>query len=125
MSWIQQKVHRLRVDAHAVWLAARDPRTPLIAKLIGLLVAGYALSPIDLIPDFVPVLGLLDDIIILPIGIWFCTLFIPDPLWEEHLAKAEAETHRPVSLGGAIGVAAIWLGVAAVLALYLYSWRYW
>lgn len=125
MSWVTEKAHRLRVDAHAVWLAARDPRTPLLAKIIGVLVAGYALSPIDLIPDFVPVLGLVDDLLILPAGIWLCRLLIPDPLWEEHIALAEAETQRPVSLGGALGVAGIWLAVLALVALYLYSWRYW
>ena len=125
MSWIKDKAHRLRVDAHAIWLAVRDPRTPLLAKALGIFVAGYALSPIDLIPDFVPVLGLLDDLIILPLGIWLATLFIPDPIWEEYLAKAEEETHRPVSWRGAVGVILIWLAAAALVALYFYSWRYW
>ena len=61
-------VTRLRIEAHAVWLAARDPRTPWPARLLCLLIAAYALSPIDLIPDFIPVLGLLDDALLIPAG---------------------------------------------------------
>lgn len=125
MSWVQEKAHRLRVDAHAVWLAVRDPRTPLLAKLIGMAVAAYALSPIDLIPDFVPILGLLDDMVLIPFGIWLFLQFIPEPVWAEHLAVAETETQRPVSLRGAVGVVLIWLAVGLLVGLYLYSWRYW
>ena len=60
----------LKRDTHAVWLAARDPRTPWYATVLGVAVAAYALSPIDLIPDFIPVLGLLDDPLIVPLGLW-------------------------------------------------------
>jgi uncharacterized membrane protein YkvA (DUF1232 family) len=107
--------HRIRTEAHAVWLAVRDPRTPLYAKLFGLLVAAYALSPIDLIPDFVPVLGLLDDVILIPIGIWLFEKMIPREQFAEHRAKAEIATRRPVSWGGVLIVVAIW-GLLALLA---------
>lgn len=60
----------LKRDAHAVWLLARDPRTPWYAKAVALVVAAYALSPIDLIPDVIPVLGYLDDVILVPAGLW-------------------------------------------------------
>jgi uncharacterized membrane protein YkvA (DUF1232 family) len=60
----------IKRDAHALYLAARDPRVPWYAKALALCVAGYALSPIDLIPDFIPVLGYLDDLILVPLGIW-------------------------------------------------------
>ncbi len=123
--WIRERAHKLRVEAHAVWLAARDPRTPLFAKLIGLLVAAYGLSPIDLIPDFVPILGLLDDLIILPLGIWLFMTFIPDPIWAEYIAIAEKETERPVSWRGALGVIALWFASVALVGLYVFSWRYW
>lgn len=69
MGWARDLAHRVRVDAHAVWLAARDPRTPWYARGWGLLVAAYALSPIDLIPDFVPIIGMVDDVLLVPISL--------------------------------------------------------
>ncbi len=107
--------HRIRTEAHAVWLAARDPRTPLYAKLFGLLIAAYALSPIDLIPDFIPVLGLVDDVILIPIGVWLFEKMIPRDQFAEHRAKAEIATRRPVSWGGVLIVLTIW-GLIALLA---------
>ncbi len=106
--------HRIRTEAHAVWLAARDPRTPLAAKLVGLLVAAYALSPIDLIPDFIPVLGLVDDAILIPLGVWLFERLIPADQFAEHRARAAEETRRPVSWGGVLIVLAVW-GLAALL----------
>ncbi len=107
--------HRIRTEAHAVWLAARDPRTPLYAKLFGLLIAAYALSPIDLIPDFIPVLGLVDDVILIPIGVWLFEKMIPRDQFAEHRAMAEIATRRPVSWGGVLIVLTIW-GLIALLA---------
>lgn len=107
--------HRIRTEAHAVWLAVRDPRTPLAAKLVGLLVAAYALSPIDLIPDFIPVLGLLDDAVMIPLGVWLFEKLIPAELMAEHRAAAEIETRRPVSWAGVLIVVAIWAGVAVAV----------
>jgi uncharacterized membrane protein YkvA (DUF1232 family) len=107
--------HRIRTEAHAVWLAARDPRTPLYAKLFGLMIAAYALSPIDLIPDFIPVLGLVDDVILIPIGVWLFEKMIPRDQFAEHRAKAEIATRRPVSWGGVLIVLTIW-GLIALLA---------
>jgi len=104
--------HRIRTEAHAVWLAARDPRTPLAAKLVGLLVAAYALSPIDLIPDFIPVIGLLDDAILIPCGVWLFERLIPPALMAEHRAAAEIATRRPVSWPGVAIVVAIWAAAA-------------
>src|SRR3546814_5409987 len=81
-------------------------------------------SPIDLIPDFVPVLGFVDDLIILPLGIWLFTLMIPKPLWSEYRATAEAETQRPISLLGAAIVVAIWLALAVLIAFAVTNWQY-
>lgn len=125
MTRLKPWVRRVRVDAHAVWLAARDPRTPWPARLLGLLVAAYALSPIDLIPDFVPLLGLIDDLLLLPLGVWLFVRLVPEPLFQEHRATAEAASGRPVSRGGALLIVGIWLAAAMVIAAYLWSWRYW
>ena len=121
----RDRAHALRVDAHAVWLSARDPRVPWYAKLLGLLVTGYALSPIDLIPDFVPVLGLLDDAILIPAGIWLMLRLIPDDIFAEHRAAAEIASHRPVSRIGAAIVVLLWLAIVASLAWSIWSYRYW
>lgn len=110
--------HRVRTEAHAVWLAIRDPRTPLAARIVGILVAAYALSPIDLIPDFIPVLGLVDDAILIPLGIWLFERLIPAEQFAEHRAAAEEASQRPVSWGGI----AIVLGVWALLAWGVWSW---
>jgi uncharacterized membrane protein YkvA (DUF1232 family) len=108
-------IHRIRIEAHAVWLATRDPRTPLAAKLVGLLVAAYALSPIDLIPDFIPVLGLIDDAILIPLGVWLFERMVPRGLMAEHRATAEAAAKRPVSRWGVLIVVAIWALAAWLL----------
>ncbi|MFC3714046.1 YkvA family protein [Sphingoaurantiacus capsulatus] len=122
---LRDRAHALRVDAHAVWLSVRDPRTSWFAKLLGLLVTGYALSPIDLIPDFVPVLGLLDDAILIPIGIWLMLRLIPQEVFAEHRAAAEIASHRPVSRWGAAAIILLWTAIAASLAWSVYHYRYW
>src|SRR5215470_1229051 len=95
-------------DTHALSLAARDPRVPWYAKALALCVAGYALSPIDLIPDFVPVLGYLDDVIIVPLGILAVVRLIPPEIMAEHRSLAAAAQNRPVSRTAAIVIAIVW-----------------
>src|SRR3954464_9102413 len=107
-------------DVHAVYLAARDPRTPWYARAAAILVAAYALSPIDLIPDFIPVLGYLDDLLIVPLGIMLAVRLIPVALMVEFRAEAARRSGRPRSLAGALAIAAIWL-----LALALVAWLVW
>jgi len=107
--------HRLAVEAHAAWLAARDSRTPPLARLLAVAVAAYALSPIDLIPDFIPVLGWLDDLILVPIGLWAVRRLIPDPLWADLHAAAEAASERPSSRAGMIAILLIWAGLLTIL----------
>ena len=96
-------------DVHALYRAGRDPRVPWYAKALALCVAGYALSPIDLIPDFVPVLGYLDDVIIVPLGILLVVKLIPPEIMAEHRALAAAAQDRPTSRTAAIVIALIWL----------------
>jgi uncharacterized membrane protein YkvA (DUF1232 family) len=104
--------HRLRVEAHAVWLAIRDAETPWAARIVGLLVAAYALSPIDLIPDFIPVLGLIDDAVIIPAGLWLFRRLIPEAQLARHRAEAEAASERPSSKLGILLVVAVWIAAA-------------
>ena len=106
----------LKRDAHAVWLAARDPRTPWYAKAVALCVAAYAFSPIDLIPDFVPVLGYLDDLILVPAGLWLALKLVPPEVLAEHRAAAEEAARRPVSKVAAGIVIVAWMAVTAALA---------
>src|SRR6266480_6223858 len=101
-SRIRHWAHRLKRDVHAVYLAGRDPRVPWHAKALAVAVAGYALSPIDLIPDFIPVLGYLDDLIIVPFGILLVVRLIPSEIMAEHRELAEAAQKRPVSLTAGI-----------------------
>lgn len=105
-----------RRDALAVWLAARDPRTPWYAKALAFAVAAYAFSPIDLIPDFIPVLGLLDDLILLPLGLALVAALIPGPLIAELRAEAARRLDRPSSRFGAAIVCAVWLAALAAVA---------
>ncbi|MDH2325955.1 YkvA family protein [Cereibacter sp. SYSU M97828] len=104
---------RLRRDVVALWIAARDRRTPLAAKLVAGFVAAYALSPIDLIPDFIPVLGFVDDLIVLPLGIALVLRMIPPALMDEFRNTATAMT-KPKSLMAALGFVCVWMIVIFV-----------
>ena len=110
---------RLKIDAHAAWIAVRDRRTPWYARAIGVLVTAYALSPIDLIPDFIPVLGLLDDAILVPAGLWLFVRLVPAGLWEECRAQARAAAKRPTSTLGLVLVVLAWAGAALLCARWL------
>ena len=111
----------IRRDAHALYLAARDPRTPWYAKALAVAIAAYALSPIDLIPDFIPVLGLIDDLLIVPAGIALVVRLIPPAIIAEHRATAAAAADRPVSCVAAAAIVALWL--AALVLLAWVGWR--
>jgi uncharacterized membrane protein YkvA (DUF1232 family) len=112
----------IRRDVHALYLASRDPRVPWHAKVLALAVAGYALSPIDLIPDFIPVIGYLDDLIIVPIGILLVIRLVPAEVMAEHRELAEAAQDRPVSRGAAAAIIAIWMAACALVAWLV--WRH-
>jgi uncharacterized membrane protein YkvA (DUF1232 family) len=107
-------------DVVALWIAARDPRVPWYAKLAAGAVAAYGLSPIDLIPDFIPVLGYLDEVIILPLGILLVVKLIPAPLMDEFRQKAIRREDRPKSVSGLAAILAVWLSLAAWLV-----WLFW
>lgn len=103
---------RLKREVGALWLAARDPRVPLAAKVAAAAVAAYALSPIDLIPDFIPVLGYLDDLVLVPLGILLAVRLVPPALMAEF--RAEASARPPASRAGALAIVALWCGGLAI-----------
>ena len=114
---------RLKRDVLALWFCVRDPRTPPVARLIAACVAAYALSPIDLIPDFTPVIGYLDDLLILPLGIWLAIRCVPPAVLGDCRQKASdwfaARRPKPRSHAMAAVFVLVWLGV-----LWL-AWRWW
>lgn len=111
----------MKRDVHALHLAARDPRVPWYVKGLALAVASYALSPIDLIPDFIPVLGYVDDLIIVPLGMMLVVSLIPAEIMAEHRATAAA-ADKPVSTTAAAVIVALWLLVAAAVAWLIVRW---
>ncbi len=107
--WARQ----LKRDVVALWIAARDPRTPWLAKLVAAAVAGYALSPVDLIPDFIPILGYLDDLFIVPAGIALAVSLIPPAIMADFRRQADDLDGRPRSIAAAAVIVFIWLASIA------------
>ncbi|MGB3027411.1 YkvA family protein [Paradevosia shaoguanensis] len=118
---LRQWARSIKRDVIALYVAARDPRTPVIAKVVAGLVAAYALSPIDLIPDFIPVLGQVDDLIIVPLGIIAVVRLIPAPLMAEFRVRAGEIAERPSSRTAALAIAAIWVIAALLVFWWIYS----
>ena len=121
LSRIKTWARNLKRDSHAIYLVSRDPRVPWYAKALAVAVAAYALSPIDLIPDFIPVVGYLDDLIIVPLGIWLVVSLIPEDVMAECRNKADAAGQRPVSQAGMIAIIAVWIVAALMLGWLGYS----
>jgi uncharacterized membrane protein YkvA (DUF1232 family) len=114
-SW-KTKSKRLKSEVYALYLASKDPRTPWYAKILAALIMSYALSPIDLIPDFIPIAGYVDDLILIPLGIALLIKIIPKDILEECRARAESyfSGRKPKSWVAAIIIILIW-----ILAIYL------
>ena len=111
----------LKRDVVALWIAARDRRTPLAARLVAGAAAAYALSPLDLIPDFIPVLGYLDDLLIVPACLWLAARLIPAPLMAEYRALA-ARHERPRSRAAALVIVFLWAGAGAAAFVLFLRW---
>jgi uncharacterized membrane protein YkvA (DUF1232 family) len=109
----------LKRDVAALLLAVRDPRTPLLARIVAALVVAYALSPIDLIPDFVPVLGYLDDLVLVPLGLALVLRLIPPALMDEYRASAALQPVSRMGWVGLVVVLMLWIGLA------LWLWSQW
>ena len=108
---VKSWAHNLKRDIAALYIAAHDSRTPWTARVIALAVTLYALSPIDIIPDFIPVIGYLDDLIIVPLGIWLVIRLIPPDLMQAYREAASDGGRLPVSWTGAALVGLVWLGL--------------
>jgi uncharacterized membrane protein YkvA (DUF1232 family) len=113
---------RLKREVMTLYFAARDSRTPILARALALLVVGYALSPFDLIPDVIPVLGLLDDVILVPLGIWLVLKFVPPTVLEAARTQASESESRPVSWLGAAFIVMVWLLTAFLVARAIFGW---
>jgi uncharacterized membrane protein YkvA (DUF1232 family) len=123
LSFWRQKAADLQLQTYALYFASRDPRVPWYAKgFIGLVVA-YAFSPIDLIPDFIPILGYLDDLVIVPLGAYFAIKMIPAPVMEECRAKAKAHLNeeKPIFKFMGVLIIAIWIIILLVIGFVLYK----
>jgi uncharacterized membrane protein YkvA (DUF1232 family) len=112
----------IKRDAHALYFAARDPRVPWYAKALAIAVAAYAASPIDLIPDFIPVIGYLDDLIIVPLGIALVIRLVPPAIMAEHRQRAAASSDRPASIVAAGVIIAIWIATIGGAGWAIYRW---
>lgn len=120
----QARAQRLRRLVRALWIAWHDPRTPLTARVVAAIVVGYALSPIDLIPDVIPVLGYLDDLILIPLGVALAARLIPAEVWADALAEADLAAPNAGRAGriAAAVIVALWLALAVTAVLLLRRW---
>lgn len=113
---------RIKRDGLTLWFARRHPGTPWQAKALAVVVVAYALSPIDLVPDFIPVLGYLDDVLLLPGLIWLTVRLLPADVLAQCREQADAwlaaSRSRPRSLGGAVAIVVLWLALAALVLMW-------
>jgi uncharacterized membrane protein YkvA (DUF1232 family) len=118
---LKRRAATLKADTYALYLVARHPRTPWYAKLLAGAVVAYALSPIDLIPDFIPVLGYLDDLIIVPGGIALAVRLVPDDVLSECRARAAevAGGRLPVSISTGVIIVAVWVVLAGLCVVWI------
>jgi len=118
---LKQKTKQLKLQTLAVYFASRHPELPLYIKIIAILVVAYALSPIDLIPDFIPVIGLLDDIIIIPLGLALIMRLTPSAIMEEAKLKASQSQEKPTNYFMAFFILMIWLTILYLSAQWAYT----
>ena len=120
---VRDWARRLKRDSVTLWFAARHPETPWLPKALCVFVVAYALSPIDLIPDFIPVLGYLDDVLLLPALIWLAVRLVPASILRASRTQAEqwmqTQGSKPRSYVGAVVIVVLWLGLAAVTGCWL------
>ena len=121
MRSLKQLAKQLKKETYAVYLASIDQRVPWYARVLAGFTVAYAFSPIDLIPDFIPILGYLDDLIIVPLGIWLVLKMIPPAVLAECREKAAAEIERgkPINRAAAAVIIAIWISCGILAAIWL------
>jgi uncharacterized membrane protein YkvA (DUF1232 family) len=120
-SGLTQRLEGLKRETLALYFAMKDPRTPRLAKVCGCIVVGYALSPIDLIPDFIPIIGFLDDLVLVPLGIAICIRLIPREVLAEARLRASSAFERPTSRVAAAVVIAIWIVALLTLGCWVHG----
>ena len=120
-SILKVQAKQIRQHTLTVYYAARDPRTPLLVRALAVFVAAYALSPIDLIPDFIPVIGYLDDLLLIPLGLALVVRFTPPEVLESARAQAQQVTSKPISYTAAAFFVALWLVAALVVGSWVVS----
>ncbi|WP_349256945.1 YkvA family protein [Salinisphaera sp.] len=117
---LKNQAKRLKQHTLTVYFAARDPRTPVLVRVLAVVVAAYALSPIDLIPDFIPVIGYLDDLLLVPLGVALVLRLTPPAVLKSAQAKAQQAAARPaVSYAAATLIIALWLFILCAAALWI------
>ena len=122
MGRLAQWAHALKRESLALYYAARDARTPWYAKLLAGAIVASALSPIDLIPDFIPVLGLLDDLLLLPGAIWLALRLVPEPVLADARRRADTTLERPTSRTAAFVIVVVWVACAVALGTWIASY---
>ncbi len=120
-SW-RERAAALEAEAYALYLAYRDPRVPWAARVLAALVVGYALSPVDLIPDFIPLFGYLDDLVLVPLGVWLVLRLMPSQVMAESRIKAQEAVAAglPVGRAAAVVVVLIWVASLALVGVFIY-----
>lgn len=116
LATLKTQAKQLKRHTLTVYFAARDPRTPFLVRILAVLVAAYALSPIDLIPDFVPVIGYLDDLLLIPLGLALVVRLTPPEVIEAARVRAEQASIKPVSYSAAAVIVGVWLIIAWLFA---------
>ena len=120
---IKQFAKTMKLQLSALYIASKDPAMPKRAKWLIVIVVAYALSPIDLIPDFIPIIGYLDELLILPLGIYIAMKMVPDELWRQSLAQAKT---NPIKLSknryAAIVIVACWIILATGFGYAIWYW---
>jgi uncharacterized membrane protein YkvA (DUF1232 family) len=119
--WKKRAV-QLKAEVYALYLAYKDERTPTFARLFAAVVVAYAFSPIDLIPDFIPILGYLDDLVLVPLGIFLALKMIPPEVMSECRIRAAREMAqgKPVNRVAALVIVLVWVGLAALTVLLVF-----
>ena len=122
MGRLAQWAHALKRESLVLYYAVRDARTPWYAKVLAGAIVAYALSPIDLIPDFIPVLGYLDELLLLPAAIWLALRMVPEPVLADARRRAHATLERPTSRIAALVIVLVWVACAVALGAWIATW---
>lgn len=121
LATLKSQARQLKLHTLTVYFAARDPRTPRLVRVLAVCVAAYALSPIDLIPDFVPIIGYLDDLLLIPLGLALVVRLTPPEVIEAARVRAEQVSIKPVSYSAAAAIVGVWFIIAWLFARWAFG----